>query len=98
MSYLLNTSVYTHKVNFASTGPFSGPIYSPCYILSRPLWTIVWWQIDAYLCIKNVIVCPSTYLHKNYMSGTGYYIENDGTEYDIVSFDVPHFNELLSSV
>ena len=37
MAYALNTSVCTRKVTLASTGPYSGPIHNPRYILSRPL-------------------------------------------------------------
>ena len=37
MTYALNTSVGTRKVTFASTGPYSGHIHNPWYILNKPL-------------------------------------------------------------
>ena len=37
MANALSTSVCTRKVTLASTGPYSGPIHNPRYILSRPL-------------------------------------------------------------
>ena len=72
MAYALNTSVCTRKVTLASTGPYSGPIHNPRYILSRPL------LFDERLMhisgVENIVIRHPTYFHENYMTGEGYYV------------------------
>ena len=96
MSYSLNTSACSRKVALASTGPHSGLIHNPRYILSRPL------LFDArlmHVCeVENVIVHYPTYFHENYMSGNSCHVQMDGIELEAVSFDATNFNAFLNDV
>ena len=93
MAYALNTSVCTRKVTLASTGPYSGPIHNPRYILSRPL------LFDERLMhisgVENIVVRHPTYFHENYMTGEAFYVRHDGVQSEIQQFNSTSFNAFL---
>jgi len=96
MSYCLNTSVSTRKVTLASTGPYSGPIYNPRYILSRPL---LFDDRLMHICgVETVVMKHPTYFHERYLEGTGNYVKTDGTVSEVVTFGPENFNAYLNGI
>ena len=96
MPYALNTSIGTRKVTLASTGPYSGPIHNPRYILTKSLLFDDRWM---HICgVENVVVRHPTYFHEKYKVGEAYFVQKDEVQSDIMTFDSPHFNAFLDGL
>ena len=78
------TQVSTCKVTLASTGPFSGPIHNPRYILSQPF---LFDDRLMHVCgIENVAITHPTLFHESYLEGSWNYEQTDGTVYEVLSY------------
>ena len=96
MAYALNTSVCTRKVTLASTGLYSGPIYNPRYILTKPL---LFDEQLMHICgVRNIVVHHPTYFYESYMMGETYYVGKDLTQSEIIKFDATRFNAFLDGL
>ena len=96
MAYALNTSVCTRKVTLSSTGPYSGPIYNPRYILTKPL---LFDERLMHICgVETVVVRHPTYFHVSYMSGETYYVASDLTQSQLLKFDATRLNAFLDGL